>query len=182
MPSRTAALPSSQGRNDCNRALAPEHQPGCFARRNWKGGREPPRVFRGPKLPIEWRCRRYWRGPSERRRGWPIRNGLRQAIAQFRRRTLAVVERRMLRHLVSHATRKLLLRLAVFLLLAFHAVAEEEEGGNCCNLHTGGKQLCSNHYAQTREEAENARQRSFGVLVLAVLKLSGQSDRSRRPR
>jgi hypothetical protein len=33
--------------------------------------------------------------------------GLRQAIAQFRRRTLAIVERRMLRHLVSVATRRI---------------------------------------------------------------------------
>ena len=40
---------------------------------------------------------------------WPIRIGLRQAIAQFRRRTLAVIERRMLRQLVSLATRRLLL-------------------------------------------------------------------------
>ncbi len=43
---------------------------------------------------------------------WPIRIGLRPAIAQFRRRTMVVIERRMLRQLVSLATRKLLLRVA----------------------------------------------------------------------
>jgi hypothetical protein len=42
-------------------------------------------------------------------RGWPIRIGLRQAVAQFRRRKLAVIERRMLRHLVSVVTSRLLL-------------------------------------------------------------------------
>ena len=35
---------------------------------------------------------------------------LRKAVARFRRRKLAVIQRRMLRQLVSHATRRLLLR------------------------------------------------------------------------
>jgi len=51
-----------------------------------------------------------------------IRIGLRQVIAQFRRRTLAVVERRMLRQLVSLATRRLLL-MAVKVAWSLHGPA-----------------------------------------------------------
>jgi len=69
-----------------------------------------PRVFRGPKLPIERRCQRQWRSPGERCRGWPICIWLRQAIAQFRRWSMEVVWGRMLRHVVSLATRGLLVR------------------------------------------------------------------------
>ena len=69
-----------------------------------------PRLFQGPKLPSEWRCRHQWRDPDECCQRPAFRSGLRQAVGQFRRRKLAVIQRRMLRQLVSLAPRRLLLR------------------------------------------------------------------------
>src|SRR5262249_53871161 len=71
-----------------------------------------PHFFQGPKLPSEWNRRPQRRDPGECCQRPPFRIWLRQAIAQFRRRTLAVIERRMLRQLVGLATRRLLLRAA----------------------------------------------------------------------
>ena len=69
-----------------------------------------PCTFRGPKLSIERGCQRQWGDPGERCRRWTICVGLRQIIAQFRRGPMGVLSGRMLRQLVSLATRKLLLR------------------------------------------------------------------------
>ena len=71
-----------------------------------------PRLFQGPKLPSEWRCRRQWRDPGERCQWSAFRIWLRQAVEQFRLRKLAVIQRRMLRQLVSLTPRRLLLRVA----------------------------------------------------------------------